>query len=283
MIHCARREVLTHASMGAMDSYRDMLLAHMGIAHLPERVECALSIACDAHRGVLRKSGEEYINHPVEVAMLCFDVIGLDEVTICAALLHDVVEDSEWTEAQVAEGCGQDVADVVIGVTKLSRLDFPSREAAQIESYRRMIIAMARDIRVIIVKLCDRLHNMRTIGAQSDASRQRIASETLNMYAPIAHRLGIQRIKAELEDRSFEILDPEAYARVSALVEQTQIDRLTRIDQVSHELQKFLASHEVVADVSGRVKHLYSVYRKGAGVRSDHRHRSCAGARGHAE
>jgi GTP pyrophosphokinase len=151
---------------------------------------------------------------------------------------------------------------MVMGVTKLSKLDFPSKELAQIETYRKMVLAMARDMRVIIIKLADRLHNMRTLGSMKPEAQVRIAEETMAIYAPIAHRLGINRLKAELEDMAFAVLQPQAYARVLALVESAERDRIDRLESVGLALQLYLAEHEIEAEVTGRVKHLYSVYRK---------------------
>jgi GTP pyrophosphokinase len=245
-----------------MEAYRAQLLEALGVSELPEVVECALSIAVRAHAGVKRKSGEDFIEHPVAVACIAAPIVRGDPTTIAAALMHDVVEDSDVPPEEIAQKCGQDVLDIVLGVTKVSQLNFPSREAAQIDTYRKMILAMVQDIRVIIVKLCDRIHNMRTIASMKPEAQLRIARETMDIYAPIAHRLGIHRFKAELEDRSFAILQPEQYAQVASLVETAERDRLDRLDAVGLELQLFLAEQDIEAQVTGRVKHLYSVHRK---------------------
>ena len=172
----------------------------------------AYETAGEAHRHQLRSSGESYINHPLAVARIVAD-IGLDEISVAAALLHDAVEDTEITLADVEAGFGAEVASIVDGVTKLERLQFDSKEAQQAATMRKMLVAMARDLRVLIIKLADRLHNMRTIAAMPSEKQQRIAQETLDIYAPLAHRLGMQELKQQLEDLAVRVAVPEALRR----------------------------------------------------------------------
>jgi GTP pyrophosphokinase len=167
----------------------------------------AYETAKEAHRNQLRSSGESYINHPMAVARIVAE-IGLDEISVVAALLHDAVEDTEITLADVNSGFGGEVAQIVDGVTKLERLQFDSKEAQQAATMRKMLVAMARDLRVLIIKLADRLHNMRTLAAMPSEKQRRIAQETLDIYAPLAHRLGMQELKQQLEDLAFASLFP---------------------------------------------------------------------------
>src|SRR4051794_14875243 len=182
-------------------------------------VRRAYDYALDHHKGQVRRSGEPFVTHPVAVAGICAE-LRLDSSTIAAALLHDVVEDTEAELDHVRELFGDDVALLVDGVTKLTRISFASREQAQAENYRKMILAMAHDLRVILIKLADRLHNMRTLGALAKQKQLDTAKETLEIYAPLAHRLGIHTIKWELEDLAFGTLHPRRYAEIEAMVNQ---------------------------------------------------------------
>ena len=197
----------------------------------------AYEVAAEAHRSQLRSSGESYINHPLAVARIVAD-IGLDEISVAAALLHDAVEDTEITLADVEGGFGQEVAAIVDGVTKLERIQFDSREAQQAATMRKMLVAMARDLRVLVIKLADRLHNMRTIAAMPLDKQRRIAQETLDIYAPLAHRLGMQEIKQQLEDLSFAALHPKRFAELDHLVSSRAPERelylATAIREVEH-------------------------------------------------
>src|SRR5213595_51876 len=187
-------------------------------------IRAAFDYSCLHHRDQRRKSGEEFIHHPVAVATICAE-LNLDAATIVAALLHDVVEDTPAELDEVRERFGEDVAALVDGVTKLTRISFASREQAQVENYRKMIVAMARDLRVILIKLADRLHNMRTISALGKQKQVQTARETLEIYAPLAHRLGIHSIKWELEDLAFACLHPRKYKEIKALVNQQREER----------------------------------------------------------
>ena len=224
-------------------------------------IRAAFDYACVHHKGQRRKSGEEFIHHPVAVATICAE-LKLDTATIAAALLHDVVEDTEAELDEVRERFGEDVAVLVDGVTKLTRISFASREQAQVENYRKMIVAMARDLRVILIKLADRLHNMRTISALGKQKQVETAKETLELYAPLAHRLGIQSIKWELEDLAFGTLHPRRYAEIESLVNQAGDERERFASEAGTILNHELEHASIEADISGRAKHLYSIYTK---------------------
>jgi len=221
----------------------------------------AYEIARAAHSNQTRKSGEGYINHPLAVAKIVAD-IGLDETTVAAALLHDAVEDTEITISDVERDFGAEVAAIVDGVTKLERIQFDSREAQQAATMRKMLVAMAKDLRVLIIKLADRLHNMRTIASMSLEKQQRIANETLEIYAPLAHRLGMQGLRQQLEDLSFASLYPKRYAELDHLVTSRSPERDVYLAKAMAEVRTQLADLNIAADVTGRGKHLWSIYEK---------------------
>ncbi len=221
----------------------------------------AYLIAAQAHGPQMRSSGESYINHPLAVARIVAE-IGLDENAVAAALLHDAVEDTDLTVEDVEEQFGSEVAGIVDGVTKLERIRFDSREAQQAATMRKMLVAMARDLRVLIIKLSDRLHNMRTIAAMPADKQRRIAQETLDIYAPLAHRLGIQEIRQQLEDLSFAALHPKRFAELDHLVASRTPERNVYLAQAVAEVRDRLADLGIEADVSGRGKHLWSIYEK---------------------
>jgi len=221
----------------------------------------AYELAAAAHEGQTRKSGEPYIHHPLSVARIVAD-LGLDDVTVAAALLHDSVEDTGVTLEQVARQFGDEVAAIVDGVTKLDRVQFDSKAAQQAASMRKMLVAMAKDLRVLMIKLADRLHNMRTLGAMPPEKQTRIARETIDVYAPLAHRLGMQDLKQQLEDLSFATLHPKQYAEIDHMVAQRSPERELYLEQVLEEVRQRLAELGVEADVSGRPKHLWSIYEK---------------------
>jgi guanosine-3',5'-bis(diphosphate) 3'-pyrophosphohydrolase len=226
-----------------------------------EKVEEAFVYACVHHADQLRRSGEDFIHHPVGVAKICAGM-RLDTETLCAALLHDTVEDTSASLEQVTEAFGEEIAGLVDGVTKLTGLTFQSRDEAQAENYRKMMVAMATDIRVILIKLADRLHNMRTIGAMPKQKQIDKARETLDIYAPIAHRLGIHAIKWELEDLAFQTLHPRKYHDIKGLVAQQRTERERYVTQAGDYLSKELAELGIEAEISGRAKHFYSIYAK---------------------
>ena len=221
----------------------------------------AYEVAAEAHRSQLRSSGESYINHPLAVARIVAD-IGLDEISVAAALLHDAVEDTEITLADVETGFGAEVAAIVDGVTKLERIRFDSREAQQAATMRKMLVAMARDLRVLVIKLADRLHNMRTIAAMPAEKQQRIAQETLDIYAPLAHRLGMQEMKQQLEDLSFAALHPKRFAELDHLVSSRSPEREVWLATAVAEVRARLTELGITAEVTGRPKHLWSLYEK---------------------
>jgi GTP pyrophosphokinase len=208
-----------------------------------------------------RMSGEPYVTHPLNVALIIAD-FKLDLPSIITGLLHDVVEDTHASLAEVQSEFGSEVALLVDGVTKVSKITFLSREEKQAENFRKMIIAMARDIRVVLIKLADRLHNMRTLNHLPYDRQQEIARETLEIYAPIAHRLGIYRLKSELEDAAFRYLNPAAYATLKAYVAKTRAERESYISAVIEILSHRLAESGVNAEVTGRPKHFYSIHTK---------------------
>ncbi len=225
-----------------------------------DRIMQALEFAAKAHEGQKRKSGEPYIFHPIEVAkiLVAYDC---DTDSIIAALLHDTVEDTEVTLDQVKKLFGQEVASLVDGLTKLGKIYFSSQEEQQIENLRKMLLAMAKDIRVILIKLADRLHNMRTLDGQPDKRRREIALETIEVYAPLAHRLGIQNLKSELEDISLRYLDPVGYAEIAQDLKAFHSDNHI-FEEIHVQIEEKLKQAGIKARVSGRIKHAYSIYRK---------------------
>lgn len=245
----------------------------MGIEHLLEkasaymkesdldRVREAYLFAEQAHSGQVRKSGEPYILHPLAVADI---VVGMqmDPTSVVAALLHDVVEDTSVSLEEVRTKFGNTCAMLVDGLTKLERIQFRSKEEQQNENYRKMFVAMANDIRVIVIKLADRLHNMRTLKYQSEESQRRIAYETLEIFCPIAHRLGISAIKWEMEDIALRYLNPQQYYRIANLMHKKRAEREQYIADVIARIQEKLEEMGITADLSGRPKHIYSVYKK---------------------
>jgi GTP diphosphokinase / guanosine-3',5'-bis(diphosphate) 3'-diphosphatase len=218
-------------------------------------------LADAAHQGQRRASGESYIEHPLAVAGILAD-LEMDHQTIAAALLHDVVEDTSVTAEQVADRFGEAVSRLVDGVTKLTRIPYQSKEDAQVENLRKMFLAMAKDIRVIIIKLADRLHNMRTLGSLPAAKQQAIARETLDIYAPIAHRLGIWKIKWEIEDECLRYLDPVPYHDIVERVAKTRREREADVEQAIARLRDEFKELKVNAEIQGRPKHFYSIYSK---------------------
>jgi GTP diphosphokinase / guanosine-3',5'-bis(diphosphate) 3'-diphosphatase len=224
-------------------------------------LEHAFAFAARAHEGQQRRSGEPFIEHPFAVAKVLAE-LHLDEETLAAALLHDVVEDTGVEGDQLRAEFGDEIARLVDGVTKLTRIQFQSREHAEAENYRKMIVAMAQDPRVILIKLADRLHNMRTIEYLGKQKQIQKAKEALEVYAPIAHRLGIHAMKWELEDLAFETLHPRKYAEISAMVAERRGDREEHVKKASRILKRELAKADIPAEISGRPKHFYSIYDK---------------------
>ncbi|MEM7142899.1 MAG: HD domain-containing protein, partial [Actinomycetota bacterium] len=226
-----------------------------------ELIERAFHLAAEAHTGQSRKSGEPYIRHPVAVATIVARQ-GIDDVTIAAALLHDAVEDTPVGLKQVETDFGADVARIVDGVTKLERVKYDTKEEQQAATLRKMIVAIASDMRVLIIKLADRLHNLRTVAALPAFKQERTARETLDVYAPLAHRLGMQDMKQQLEDLSFAALHPRRYAEIDQMIHQRAPERDLYLAQVLADVQARLAELGIVAEIVGRPKHLWSIYEK---------------------
>ncbi len=224
-------------------------------------VEQAFAFACERHVDQRRRSGEDFITHPVEVAKICAG-LRLDTETLCAALLHDTVEDTSASLDEVRELFGDAIAGLVDGVTKLTGITFQSRDENQAENYRKMMVAMATDVRVILIKLADRLHNMRTLSALPKQKQLEKARETLEIYAPLAHRLGIHAIKWELEDLAFQRLHPRKYEEIKKLVAQQRNEREAYVDAAGDFLAHELAEVGIASEISGRAKHFYSIYSK---------------------
>ena len=221
----------------------------------------AFKLAQDAHEGQYRASGRPYITHPCVVCDILID-LGFDVATLCAALLHDTVEDTYVTDQQLRDEFGEEIANLVQGVTKLDKLQFASKEEEQAENIRKMFFAMAKDIRVIIIKLADRLHNMRSLHYLSERRQQAMAKETIDIFAPLAGRLGISQIKCELEDLCLKYLDEEAYEYLSENIAMKKEERQSLVDTVIFELSNMLKEIGVVGEISGRTKHFYSIYKK---------------------
>jgi GTP diphosphokinase / guanosine-3',5'-bis(diphosphate) 3'-diphosphatase len=225
------------------------------------RVGDAFVFACEHHADQRRKSGEDFIVHPVGVARICAGM-RLDTETLCAALLHDTVEDTSASIEEVRARFGDEIAQIVDGVTKLTGITFQSRDEAQAENYRKMMVAMATDVRVILIKLADRLHNMRTIDAMPKQKQIEKARETLDIYAPLAHRLGIHAIKWELEDLAFATLHPRKYQEIKGLVAQQRDERERYVAEAGEYLARELQAMGIEARIAGRAKHFYSIYSK---------------------
>jgi guanosine-3',5'-bis(diphosphate) 3'-pyrophosphohydrolase len=226
-----------------------------------KEIERAYRFAAEHHEGQKRLSGEDFIEHPLAVAQILAD-LGLDTTTLEAALLHDTVEDTDVSVADLESGFGPEVSRIVDGLTKLDALSFRSREHEQAENVRKMIVAMAGDIRVLLIKLADRLHNMRTLSALPKDKQRRIATATLEIYAPLAHRLGVQQVKWELEDLSFKTLHPGPYHEIASLVEKRRGERQQYVEGVLEAARARIREAGLKAEVEGRPKHLYSIYEK---------------------
>lgn len=225
------------------------------------RIKSAHDFAVDAHRGQVRASGADYVSHTIEVATILAQ-LRLDTDTVIAGLIHDTVEDTEVVQRDIETQFGAEVASIVDGVTKLGRVQFQSATEQQVENYRKMLLSMASDARVILVKLADRLHNMRTLEYLPEAKRRRIALETREIYAPLAHRLGVAAIRWELEDLAFKFLEPDEYAAVGKKIRQRRKAREQQILEMKRPLEAALREAGIEAEVSGRPKHLWSIHRK---------------------
>ncbi|MGE5437462.1 MAG: RelA/SpoT family protein [Syntrophothermus sp.] len=224
-------------------------------------IEKAFEFAIEAHKNDLRASGEPYFIHPYEVALIIAREIPLDDVTVVAALLHDVVEDTEFNLDLISKEFGKEVAEIVDGVTKISGI-FKGQEITMAENYRKLLLSMVKDVRVILVKFADRLHNMRTLQHVNPEKQRRIATETLEIYAPFANRFGLGRVKWELEDLSFKYLNKEAYDEIAKKIQSKRKERETYIKKFTEPILKKLDEYNLKYEISGRPKHLYSIYRK---------------------
>ncbi|KMT66232.1 bifunctional GTP diphosphokinase/guanosine-3',5'-bis pyrophosphate 3'-pyrophosphohydrolase [Catenovulum maritimum] len=246
-----------------MELFQD--LGELAAAYLPQEqvdlIRQAYQVARDAHEGQFRSSGEPYITHPVAVTRILAHM-HLDHETLCAALLHDTIEDTPVTKDELAETFGAVIADLVEGVSKLDKIHFNSKKEAQAENFRKMIMAMVQDIRVILIKLADRTHNMRTLDSLRPDKRRRIATETLEIYAPIAHRLGIHDAKNELENLGFKAMYPMRYRALGAAVKSARGHRKDIIEKIGREIRQRISETNIECVVKGREKHLYSIYKK---------------------
>src|ERR1039457_3157882 len=260
MVSLTSRSAADPALTGSIERLVGRFLEHHADGDV-EIIRRAGAAAIKVHEGQLRRTGEPYVTHPLAVADIAAD-LGLDEATITAALLHDAVEDTGLTKEWLAEQFGDQVAAVVDGVTKLDRLEFDTKEEQQAATIRKMFIAMAQDWRVLLIKLADRLHNMRTISVMPMARQRFIAQETLDVYAPLAHRLGVQQVKWQLEDLSFATLHPKRYAEIEQMVAARAPEREAYLSEVMSTLSAKLESFGIKAEVRGRPKHFWSIYEK---------------------
>ena len=224
-------------------------------------VNKAFNLAYEAHKEQKRESGEPYIIHPIDVAVILAE-LGMDTSTIVAGLLHDVIEDTDYTYDDIKNIFSEEVANLVSGVTKITKMEYKSKEEQQADNFRKMLLAMASDIRVIIIKLADRLHNMRTLKYMPKEKQKRISKETLDIYAPLAHRLGISKVKWELEDLCFRYLHEEEYYDLVHQISEKRVESETYIAQIIKDLYSKLEEAEIDSDIDGRPKHFYSIYRK---------------------
>ena len=226
-----------------------------------ELIKRAFVIARDAHEGQFRSSGEPYITHPVAVASIIAEM-HLDHEAIMAALLHDVIEDTPYTESQLKDEFGASVAEIVDGVSKLDKLKFRTRQEAQVENFRKMILAMTRDIRVVLIKLADRTHNMRTLGSLRPDKRRRIAKETLEIYCPLAHRLGIEHIKNELEDLSLKYLYPDKYRKIEEIKGKIKENNEDILIEMLESINNIMSDRNIPHHIKIRIKNIYGIYKK---------------------
>ena len=250
----------TESNQATFEDVAEVFLAHHpdGDVDLLRR---AYEVAAEAHAGQVRKTGDPYITHPLAVAHMLAGY-GLDEQTLAAALLHDTVEDTNLTLSDLSMQFGDEIGRLIDGVTKLDRVRYSNREQAQAATIRKMVVAMAQDVRVLIIKLFDRLHNLRTVHSLREEKQRRVAQETLDVYAPLAHRLGVQEIKHEFEDRCFAILYPGPNTEIQAKLAERAPEREAFIEKMVDEISGILADSGIEAEVTGRPKHQYSIYRK---------------------
>ena len=244
----------------ALKEFMDYVHSYLGDDEC-EQIMKAFTLADKAHEGQFRASGEPYIMHPLAVAEILAH-LQIDHITLIAALLHDVVEDTDYTKEDIENLFGTEVAFLVDGVTKLNQFQYETKEDRQMENYRKMILAMAKDVRVVVIKLGDRLHNMRTLKHLRKDKQERISRETMEIYAPLAHRLGISRIKWELEDMAFRYLNEVEFYKISHMMKEKRREREELVDEIVDKIKTYTAEQGLVGDVYGRPKHIYSIYRK---------------------
>lgn len=246
------------------DAYQDVLRAYLSSNHRKkvEIIERAFRFAKAAHKGVRRRSGEPYILHPIAVAKIVISELGLGSTSICAAFLHDVVEDTEFTKEDIAANFGDKIASIVEGLTKISGGIFGDKASLQAENFRKLLLSMSTDIRVVLIKMADRLHNMRTLGSMRPEKQYKIAGETLYVYAPLAHRLGLYKIKDELEDLAFKYEHPQKYAEIMAKVSESEQHRAEIVEEFVGPVREKLDAAGFKYEIKARVKSAYSIYNK---------------------
>ncbi len=252
---------MTEIKNVTIEEIMDQQMKNYGGQSNIELIKKAYDLAKEKHGNQCRMSGEAYIIHPMNVAYILAS-LGMDDETICAALLHDVVEDTDLTNEDLVMEFGESIAQMVAGVTKLGSIRFTSIEEKQAENYRKMFLAMGKDIRVILIKLADRLHNMRTLKYLSRDRQISNAKETMDLYAPLANRLGIYSLKWELEDLSFKYLYPEKYHEIVVELDKKREERLKFIHKIKDELAETIEKQKIDVEITGRAKHLYSIYKK---------------------
>ena len=246
------------------EAFREVLDGYLKSNHRKkvEIIERAYHFAKEAHKGIRRRSGEPYILHPIAVAKIASLEIGLGSTSICAALLHDVVEDTEYTVEDIEQHFGKKIAQLVEGLTKISGGIFGDKASLQAENFRKLLLTMSEDIRVVLIKMADRLHNMRTLGSMAPNKQYKIAGETLYIYAPLAHRLGLFEIKTELEDLSFKYEHPAAYARISEQIRESEARRQAVYSDFSTPIKEKLDRMGLVYEAKARLKSVYSIWNK---------------------
>ena len=246
------------------DAYQHLLDTYSKSRHRQkvDLITKAFNFAKQAHKGVRRLSGEPYIMHPIAVAQIACEEVGLGSTSICAALLHDVVEDTDYTVEDIENIFGAKVAQIVDGLTKISGGIFGEQASAQAENFKKLLLTMSDDIRVILIKICDRLHNMRTLASQPANKKYKIAGETLYIYAPLANRLGLNKIKTELEDLSFKYEHPDEYASIENKLKSTQESRHELFDQFTRPIEEALNKMGIKYTIKERVKSPYSIWNK---------------------
>ncbi|MDE7188694.1 MAG: HD domain-containing protein, partial [Muribaculaceae bacterium] len=246
------------------DAFQNVLDAYLASNHRKkvDIIKRAFRFAKEAHKGVRRRSGEPYILHPLAVAQIVISELGLGSTSICSALLHDVIEDTEYTREEIEYHFGPKIASIVEGMTKISGGIFGDKASLQAENFRKLLLSMSTDVRVVLVKMADRLHNMRTLGSLRPEKQYKIAGETLYIYAPLAHRLGLSKIKTELEDLAFRHEHPQTYAEIMAKITDTESERQAIVEEFVAPVRKRLDDAGFKYEIKARVKSAYSIFNK---------------------